>query len=69
MLLSGNTGNYCKSCRWYYGVDGKVGRCTEVCRCSVNQITDYQTETQSCYRWKPRTGLTVSTGTNLEEVK
>lgn len=63
MKLSDGTENFCKGCRWYRKVDGEVGKCAEPSRCSVDSITDYRLKTQSCYKWMPKLGFTVSTGT------
>ena len=59
-----NTGRYCRCCRWFYRMDGKVGKCTEASRCTYDAIPDYRMDTQSCVRGKPGTRLSVSTGTN-----
>lgn len=59
-----NTGRYCKCCRWFYRMEDGVGKCTEAHWCSIDYIRDYRTVMQSCTRWMPKTGLSVSTGTN-----
>lgn len=59
-----NTGRCCKCCRWFYRMEDRVGKCTEAHWCSIDYISDYRTTMQSCTRWMPKTGLSVSTGTN-----
>lgn len=63
-MMDENTGRYCKCCRWFHRMEDGVGKCTEAHWCSIDYISDYRTEMQSCTRWMPKTGLSVSTGTN-----